>query len=454
MSVANAQPLHAPTTTDELASELFAQLALAARDAGPDELVTAAVALPKAPLTMPAAATVAWERGRDSACFASGEAAVLLGRGKERFAQIREAGTRLGARIHGRHRPRFFGGFAFDDRDLSAGPWADFAPARFSLPRWQLHVDGDHAHLLLCTDARLDDSTLRRLRLELEAWMQPRSADSVAPVDARTESIARSGGEDYEARVADIVAAIRRGELAKVVAARSTEVALSGPLDPAAVVHRLSELYPECYRIALAAGSSYLIGAPPERLVRVNGLEVASEALAGSIASGVIDAAERLLASTKDRSEQELVVSAIEGELSPLCTSLEVPHTPEIRELRHLLHLRSRISGRLREPTHVIDLVARLHPTPAVGGTPSQVAQRWIAEHEREPRGWYAAPVGWFDEHGNGEFAVAIRSALVRNRRAYLFAGAGIVAASDPEAELAETILKQRAMLDALGVGM
>jgi isochorismate synthase EntC len=146
------------------------------------------------------------------------------------------------------------------------------------------------------------------------------------------------------------------------------------------------------------------------------------------------------------------VVEAIREALAPLCSSLEVPTEPRIRRLRHVLHLQTSITGRLDSDVHVLDLVEALHPTPAVGGVPTIEALRCIAELESQPRGWYAGPVGWFDQTGDGEFAVAIRSGLVRGRHAFVYAGAGIVRDSDSTKEYEETGLKQRALLDALGV--
>jgi isochorismate synthase len=208
------------------------------------------------------------------------------------------------------------------------------------------------------------------------------------------------------------------------------------------------------------------IAATPERLVRRDGATVACDALAGSVARGAAftddapgrsptgadDRATELLASGKDRREHDLVVSAIGTALRELGADVRVPTEPTIRTLRHVLHLHTPIAATLREPHHVLELAAALHPTPAVGGTPTRIATEWIAARESVPRGWYASPVGWFDLDGNGELAVAIRSGLVTGDRAHLWAGAGIVAGSDPDRELAETDLKLRAILGALGV--
>jgi isochorismate synthase EntC len=164
------------------------------------------------------------------------------------------------------------------------------------------------------------------------------------------------------------------------------------------------------------------------------------------------EAAAQLLASAKDRREHELVVSAIRDALEGMRSDIDAPAEPVVRTLRHVLHLHTPIRAVLSEPHHVLELVAALHPTPAVGGTPTPYAIDWIKHHEPVARGWYASPVGWFDLDGDGEFAVAIRSGVIVGDRAHLWAGAGIVAGSDPDKELAETELKLRAMLGALGV--
>jgi salicylate biosynthesis isochorismate synthase len=193
-----------------------------------------------------------------------------------------------------------------------------------------------------------------------------------------------------------------------------------------------------------------LVAATPERLVRVAGANVSCDALAGSIARG-LDEATSLLASAKDRNEHALVVDAIASTLRGLGATVEAAAEPGLRTLRHVVHLHTPITARLPQRRHVLELAAALHPTPAMGGTPTQVATRWIAERE-DARGWYASPVGWFDLDGNGELAVAIRSGVVDGEHAHLYAGSGIVAGSDPDRELAETDVKLRAMLGALGV--
>lgn len=157
-----------------------------------------------------------------------------------------------------------------------------------------------------------------------------------------------------------------------------------------------------------------------------------------------------MMASAKEREEHQLVVNAILRALDPFCDSLRSASEPSVRELPNVLHMQTPIEGHLRESTHVLELVRALHPTPAVGGVPTSDAVRWIIENEALPRGWFSAPVGWADAAGDGEFVVALRSGLLRDGKAWVYAGAGIMADSDPDAEYVETELKMQALLGAL----
>jgi menaquinone-specific isochorismate synthase len=179
--------------------------------------------------------------------------------------------------------------------------------------------------------------------------------------------------------------------------------------------------------------------------------------LAGSIgrsADPLADAelGQELLESAKDRHEHDLVVMSILSRLAPLTSQLEISPQPGIYKLSNIQHLFTPIRGTLNSADGILPLVEVLHPTPALGGSPRDLAMEFISRAEPVPRGWYAAPVGWIDYKLDGAFAVAIRSAVAQERRAWLYAGAGIVADSVPEKEWAETGLKFRPMLDALGI--
>ena len=252
--------------------------------------------------------------------------------------------------------------------------------------------------------------------------------------------------------VAEAVACIEAGDVEKVVLARAVEVEADAPLVVPDILRRLRVLFPSCMVFSIDG----FVGASPELLVARLGLEVRAQPLAGTVArSGdpATDArlARALLASGKDRREHGLVVDAVAAALRPLCDRLDVPSTPAIVPLRNVPHLGTTIRGRLAAPApSALALAGRLHPTPAVAGTPTVAALTLLARLEGVTRGRYAGPVGWVDARGNGEWAVGIRSAEVHGNKARLMSGNGIVAGSDPDEELAETQLKLQALLAAV----
>jgi menaquinone-specific isochorismate synthase len=158
----------------------------------------------------------------------------------------------------------------------------------------------------------------------------------------------------------------------------------------------------------------------------------------------------RLLNCRKAQHEHALVVESIQSALAPLCRELALPDSPEVVKLRNLQHLWTGIKGTLRSGVSLLDAARRLHPTPAVAGTPTDRACQWLQDHETLARGWYSGIVGWLQADGEGELSVLLRCAVLQGRSAELFAGAGIVSDSDPQAELQETEMKLRAMLEAM----
>jgi menaquinone-specific isochorismate synthase len=228
-------------------------------------------------------------------------------------------------------------------------------------------------------------------------------------------------------------------------------------LHPLRLLNGLRERFPECYSFSVANGKGdSFIGASPERLVRVSKGVLETEALAGSTRRGAgasEDAAlgAALLSSEKDLREQRHVLDSIVRRLAPLGLAPEFPAEPGLRKLANVQHLHTPVRASLPEGVRLLDAVACLHPTPAVGGSPREAAVGLIRELEGFPRGLYAGAIGWINSRGGGEFLVGIRSALVEGVSARLYAGAGIVAGSDPRRELAETELKFRALRDALG---
>jgi len=263
----------------------------------------------------------------------------------------------------------------------------------------------------------------------------------------------------YEGAVAEASRRVKAGALRKVVLARTIEVRAERELDPRRLAHRLRAVAPHAYTFIAPAGDGVLVGASPELLVSRHGSEVRANPLAGSAPRAgdpVEDRAnaDRLAASAKDREEHRVVVEAVAATLEPVCETLTWDPEPVLQETPNVWHLSTRFRGRLREPAPTaLDLARSLHPTPAVGGEPGDAALATIAQLEGFDRGAYAGPVGWVDADGNGDWAIALRCALLEGDRAILYAGAGIVGASDPAAELEETERKFGAFLDALRWG-
>jgi isochorismate synthase len=268
----------------------------------------------------------------------------------------------------------------------------------------------------------------------------------------------------YADAVARAASEIRDGALRKVVLARMIEVRAGHELDPRRLLHHLRAVEPHAYTFAVpAAGErgseASLVGASPELLVRRRGREIRSNPLAGSAPRSGDPEEDRenglaLAGSAKDHEEHAIVVDSMAETLRPFCGELRWDPEPILHETANVWHLSTRFRGILREPApSVVELVAALHPTPAVCGEPRAEALELIGELELFDRGRYAGAAGWIDAAGDGEWVIALRCAELEGERATLYAGAGIVADSVPEREVDETDRKFRAFLDALRWG-
>jgi menaquinone-specific isochorismate synthase len=281
----------------------------------------------------------------------------------------------------------------------------------------------------------------------------PSQVAGAEPIVASDFSVRASrSATDWCAAVAAARDELRAGVARKVVLAREVVVTADAPVAADVVLRRLRRTYPGCMLFA----ASGFVGATPELLVSVTGDIVRSHPMAGTAprsADPSTDArlAAALLASTKDREEHRITIDMVHDTLLPWCSYLDEEAEPSIVPLANVQHLATLVEGRLSTPApSVVELVGALHPTPAVCGAPRDVALELIARHEHLDRGRYAGPVGWVDRHGNGEWAVGIRSAELAGPTVRLFAGVGVVADSDPEAELAETQAKLQALLGAV----
>jgi salicylate biosynthesis isochorismate synthase len=320
-------------------------------------------------------------------------------------------------------------------------------------------VRGDGSTWLTVTVAVTADDTTDDLLSRVERRLAELREDELPMLDPSPTGVHRvrspMPAAHYEEAVARAVQRIRAGEFQKVVLAREVEVEAPIPHDPAAIFGVLREGFPSCYVYAVGRGQATFIGATPELLIRREGQRASTVALAGSTrrsADPSVDdhLAEKLLRHGKDREENAIVARRIVQALEPFSVWVADAPEPVVIKVANIQHLARPIRAQLADPIGVLRLAGLLHPTPAVGGEPGEVAARVIPALEGLDRGWYAGAVGWVDQTDDGEFCVALRCALLTGRRACCYAGCGIVADSDPASELAETEIKLQALLPVL----
>jgi salicylate biosynthesis isochorismate synthase/menaquinone-specific isochorismate synthase len=347
------------------------------------------------------------------------------------------------------------GGFAFDQEGGGSSPWSSLAPASLVLPELSICRSGDGAFLTVNAVVQAGDDA-ERIVSGLEARVSSLRADPLPMLDphptSRVEisSVRLPGG--FERSVSAATERIGAGEMEKVVLAREVLVTAGAAHDPAALFGAMRQQFSSCFCFCCGTPEAAFIGASPELLLRRSGASVSTVALAGSARRSSDPAVddhlgEQLMRSDKDRREHAIVAERIARALRPHAVWVEAAPEPEIVKVANIQHLATPIVAQLAEPRSAVELAGLLHPTPAVGGEPKEVAKAVIAELEQMDRGWYAGPVGWMDATEDGEFCVALRSALLRDREAHLYAGVGVVAGSDPAAELAETEIKLGALL-------
>lgn len=350
---------------------------------------------------------------------------------------------------------RFFGGGAFDPRrQHDESCWLSFGTGTLILPR-VLYIQGQQSAAFVVIGT-LDELSISLALLErvLVTNTSPKpSQNKQLTVLGRRESVEEGA---WSTILGTAQAEMREGRLSKVVTARRVTYQLSEAPQLSDLIERLKDNTTDCTIFALRLGVKVFLGATPETLIRRLDKAVYTEALAGTCALSQVGSSaamgKALLDSSKDRHEHQLVVEAIDEVLRPLCVKLEVPQVPVVRPLRRMVHLHTVITGELNADVHIARLVSHLHPTPAVGGVPREVALDFISAQEPVERGWYAAPFGWCTPEGDGHFVVALRSALISGDKAHLYAGAGVVRGSDARLEYEETELKMSSILSALGL--
>ncbi|HET8593334.1 MAG TPA: isochorismate synthase [Solirubrobacterales bacterium] len=408
-----------------------------------------------------------WEQpDRDFALAGIGTATEVVSRGPERFRELAEGCSRaLRDRVAAEPEelaagagPIWTAGFAFAPEGGSEPIWSSLPPALAVLPEVAIARTRDGAWL---TASALVDrrSSAETVLDRIEGRLASLRATPLTPADPHPSAASSIAGrhppERYERIVASAVERIGAGELDKVVLARELTVEAPAAHDPAALLGSLRGLFPSCFCFCFGTPEAAFVGASPELLVRRSGAVAGTVALAGTTSRSADPAVdghlgEAMLHSPKVRDEHRIVVQRIERTLRPHAVWVHAESEPSVIKVGNLQHLATPIRAQLAEARSAIALAGALHPTPAIGGEPRDRAVELIEELEGIDRGWYTGPVGWMDAADDGEICVGLRSALLRDREAHLFAGCGIVADSDPASELQESELKFEVLLPLL----
>jgi salicylate biosynthesis isochorismate synthase len=401
------------------------------------------------------------------ALAALGEAVELRASGPGRFKEVAERWRRLAGEAQGDPAdagggPLAVGGFSFAPEGGSSPHWRGFAPASLTVPELALsrsERDGRRRVRLTLTALAQPDDTAEELLASLLARVGGLRSAPLPLLDpaptGRFQVVSAMPPEHYEQAVGRAVEMIGAGRLKKIVLAREVQVHAPSAYDAAAVFGVLREEFPSCFVFCVGRGSSTLIAASPELLVRREGQRVSTLALAGSSrrsADPAVDdhLGEQLLRDPSYREEHAIVARRIERILRPHSVWVTAASEPGLARIANIQHLATPIRAQLAEPIEALELARLMHPTPAVGGEPLRTAAPLIPALEGLDRGWYSGPVGWTDAAGDGEFCVALRCALLNGDVARCYAGNGIVRDSDPARELAETEIKLAALLPLL----
>ena len=378
-----------------------------------------------------------------------------------RFEAVQAQAAGLFGGIDGYERSRVFGGFAFAPRQSGDRMWASFPPALFHLPEAELEHNPVTRQCTLVVRAR-DKAGARR---SWDAWARAMGAGALSRSARRRPVGAASGAKlaapnleraIWNRMVSATLRRIRDGEAEKVVLSRTMEVDQAHPVEPLELVMALWEENHGSHVFLFEPGpGSALVGAAPETIASVVNGVVRSTAVAGAIAVGAdsvetAQLARELYNSDKDRAEHDFVVRDMVARLSALGCTVRCDVAPHVLTLARIQHLETKIAAKVPDALTLLDILASLHPTPAVCGISRNVARSILTESEVFDRGWYAGPVGWFASDGKGIFVPALRSAVGTGSRWRLFAGAGIVAGSEPALEWEETELKFQPVLRAM----
>ncbi|NQU66644.1 MAG: isochorismate synthase [Candidatus Marinimicrobia bacterium] len=359
--------------------------------------------------------------------------------------------------------PCMVGGHSFNLAKPSDPTWKNFPRGRFILPECLAIRKDGHTKLIISRRIKQSDS-IDRISEEFSRTAihySNRLPVTLPPIRYFPVDKFRDipDKEEYHEIILSILQQLKPGVVDKVVISRSHHVKVSKAFRAVSALQVLRNAYHDCTSFMFNfPGEGTFFGSTPERLIQKSGNLINTEALAGTIGRGKNMEEDRLLMeslldSHKEQEEHRFVVDQIIRKLKPLTRNLDIQDFPGIFKLKNVQHLRTAISGELNNGKNILDLIKRLHPTPAVAGTPTDRAMELITKFESHDRGWYSGPIGWIDKQGDGDFWVALRSALVNDDEAHVFAGGGIMAESVPENEWKETELKLMPVISALSGG-
>ncbi|MFB6254097.1 MAG: isochorismate synthase MenF [Halobacteriaceae archaeon] len=395
-----------------------------------------------------------WNDPNDLTILSIGARTSITTDGPQRFERVKTQAQQIFEGIHIGSvppvaRPKFVGGFAFHHSPTTNSQWKGFPGAAFHLPKIQI-TETENQTWVTIVGERSSSLSVETAIDSIQS--ESRNTQSSFAVENIHHNPSKSVWTD---QVSDIISRIDKEGLQKTVLAQSISADLSGTFSLSWTMDKLLQRYPDCYHFAIRQeNSGVFFGATPERLVSVSDTEATTDALAGTRGRGSNESeddalAEELRTSTKEKHEHDLVVQSITDKLTQFSSDI-ITSPKQIRKLQDMQHLYTPITATISSDTHILSLVKALHPTPAVGGLPPKKALETIRTIETFDRGWYAAPIGWFNQDGDGTFAVGIRSALTNSSTIRLFAGNGIVNDSDPTEEWDEIQLKYKPILNTL----
>lgn len=413
-----------------------------------------------------------WEQPQKQfAIAAGGVAKVLKSTGSHRFDEIGDQFRLIKKQLitvstisHSLNHPILVGGYSFSEHNVQS-MWKKFGAARFQLSNWTIIKSGKLVLLMLTVPIFNKEISsvveeLEQMRADIiKRWKSIRNTRKSE--NSRRDNTykvlqSKNSYSDWRKQIMQCREMISGGAFKKIVIARQLDFETDKPIQVSRAMYHLRRQFPECFNFMIKVdGGPVFMGASPERLIAIKKNRIQTESLAGSISRGISASEDTalghsLMESLKERSEHDYVVEEISNNLRKYSHRVEHPRQPVIKKLQNVQHLFTPISADIERNATIHELAGLLHPTPAVGGFPKHAAVPYINEIEQMDRGWYAGPIGWFNISGSGEFAVAIRSALVHEKRARLYAGCGIVKNSDPATEWQETYLKFNPVFEAL----